>query len=116
LALVLFVAVLKSALLLIQSDCSILPTVDEACVWGHEIALRFDSSIFVNVHVKMYARRLTVQRICIPGYTPEECEVGCSVVERVNAVTVAQSITRTGKIVETKSHYNCIIKEQQILY
>eukprot|EP00538_Stauroneis_constricta_P013547 CAMPEP_0119546348 /NCGR_PEP_ID=MMETSP1352-20130426/810_1 /TAXON_ID=265584 /ORGANISM="Stauroneis constricta, Strain CCMP1120" /LENGTH=321 /DNA_ID=CAMNT_0007591045 /DNA_START=73 /DNA_END=1038 /DNA_ORIENTATION=+ len=51
----------------------------------------FDMTIFVHADVDMCVERLKIRNKCIPGYTPEEIELRCEVVDRTNAMTVEYS-------------------------
>jgi len=51
----------------------------------------FDLTIFVESDVDACVERLKIRNLCIPGYTPEEIETRCEVVDRANAMTVERS-------------------------
>ena len=51
----------------------------------------FDSSIYVDANVDECVKRLKIRNRCIPGYTPEEIDIRCEAVDRVNAMTVERS-------------------------
>lgn len=66
-----------------------------------EIADLFDLKIFVNSDVDVCVERLKVRNQCIPGYTPEEIDIRCERVDRVNALTVMQSKDRADLVVQS---------------
>jgi hypothetical protein len=45
--------------------------------------------------------RLKEGNKCIPGYSPEEMEVWCDAVDRVNAMTVAKSKNQATMVIES---------------
>ena len=51
----------------------------------------FDYSIYIVADVDACVERLKERNKCIPGYTAEEIEIRCDVVDRRNAETVLQS-------------------------
>jgi pantothenate kinase len=51
----------------------------------------FDYVIYITVDVDTCIDRLKERNKCIPGYTPEEIEIRCDAVDRVNAMTVEKS-------------------------
>lgn len=51
----------------------------------------FDYIIYIQVDVDKCVARLKERNKCIPGYTPEEIEIRCEVVDRKNAETVEKS-------------------------
>jgi pantothenate kinase len=60
----------------------------------------FDLSIFMNTDLETCVQRVKVRNKCIPGYTPEEIEIRCEKVDRVNALTVLRSKARADVIVD----------------
>lgn len=68
-----------------------------------DIASAFDYSIFVNADVDVCIDRLKVRNKAIPGYSAEEIEIRCDVVDRANAMTVMRSKPRADMIVESKA-------------
>jgi pantothenate kinase len=61
----------------------------------------FDYSIFVNADVDVCMERLKIRNQCIPGYTKEEIEIRCEVVDRANAMTVERSKARASICVDS---------------
>jgi pantothenate kinase len=61
----------------------------------------FDYTIFMNADIDVCIERVKIRNQCIPGYTPEEIEIRCEVVDRVNALTVMRSKYRADVIVES---------------
>lgn len=51
----------------------------------------FDYIIYIKIDVDTCVARLKERNKCIPGYTPEEIEIRCEVVDRKNAETVEKS-------------------------
>lgn len=51
----------------------------------------FDYTIYIEIDVDTCVARLKERNKCIPGYTPEEIELRCEVVDRKNAETVEKS-------------------------
>eukprot|EP00980_Cylindrotheca_fusiformis_P003365 scaffold747_cov120-Cylindrotheca_fusiformis.AAC.21 len=51
----------------------------------------FDYTIYIGIDVDTCVARLKARNKCIPGYTPEEIEIRCEVVDRTNAETVEKS-------------------------
>ncbi|CAB9527905.1 Putative uridine kinase C227.14 [Seminavis robusta] len=47
----------------------------------------FDWTIYIDADVDTCIERLKIRNKCIPGYTPEEIEIRCDEVDRVNAET-----------------------------
>mmetsp|Transcript_34232 Transcript_34232/g.63312 ORF Transcript_34232/g.63312 Transcript_34232/m.63312 type:complete len:247 (-) Transcript_34232:248-988(-) len=66
-----------------------------------EIADLFDLKVYISSDIDTCIDRLKVRNKCIPGYTPEEIEVRCDAVDRVNAHTVRRSSTRASVIVNS---------------
>ena len=66
-----------------------------------EVKDYFDMTIFVNADVDVCVDRLKERNRCIPGYTPEEIDLRCDVVDRVNAETVNKSRARASLVVES---------------
>jgi pantothenate kinase len=61
----------------------------------------FDYSIFVKADVDACIDRLKIRNKCIPGYTEEEIEIRCEVVDRKNAMVVDRSKSRANMVVES---------------
>lgn len=68
-----------------------------------DIANFFDLKISINSDVDQCVERLKIRNLVIPGYTPEEIEIRCEVVDRVNAMTVLQSRHRADVTVDAYS-------------
>jgi pantothenate kinase len=51
----------------------------------------FDYTIYMESGIDTCVARLKERNKCIPGYTPEEIEIRCEVVDRANAETVKKS-------------------------
>jgi len=66
-----------------------------------DVATMFDMSIFIESDVDACVERLKVRNLCIPGYTPEEIQLRCEQVDRVNANTVMKSKYRASEVVES---------------
>ena len=56
-----------------------------------DIKSYFDWTIYIAADVDKCIDRLKERNKCIPGYTPEEIEIRCDAVDRVNAMMVEQS-------------------------
>jgi pantothenate kinase len=56
-------------------------------------------SIYIEADIDMCIKRLKERNKCIPGYTEQEIEIRCDVVDRRNAETVLQSQTCANLIV-----------------
>jgi pantothenate kinase len=52
-----------------------------------DIKAFFDWTIYIDADVDVCIERLKERNKCIPGYTPEEIEIRCDAVDRVNAET-----------------------------
>lgn len=50
-----------------------------------------DFCIYIEADVDVCIQRLKIRNQCIPGYTPEEIDIRCEAVDRVNAKTVLKS-------------------------
>lgn len=68
-----------------------------------DIASFFDRSIFVNANVDVCVERLKVRNKEIPGYTAEEIDIRCEVVDKANAMIVMHSKKRADMIVESRA-------------
>lgn len=66
-----------------------------------EVKNLFDTSIYMDANVDDCVGRLKVRNKCIPGYTPEEIEIRCEEVDRVNALTVEKSKKHAHFVVDT---------------
>ena len=51
-------------------------------------------SIFVDADVDLCVNRLKERNKCIPGYSHEEIEIRCDIVDGKNAITVTKSKSR----------------------
>jgi pantothenate kinase len=51
----------------------------------------FDFIVYIKIDVDTCVARLKSRNKCIPGYTPEEIEIRCEIVDRKNAETVEKS-------------------------
>lgn len=69
-----------------------------------DIASLFDLKIFMEADVDDCVERLKIRNQCIPGYTPEEIEIRCEKVDRVNAMTVARSKSRADVVVKAQTN------------
>ncbi|KAG7349029.1 phosphoribulokinase / uridine kinase family protein [Nitzschia inconspicua] len=61
----------------------------------------FDYRIFMNADIDVCIERVKIRNQCIPGYTPEEIEIRCEKVDRINALTVLRSKYRADVVVES---------------
>ena len=61
----------------------------------------FHLSVFIRADVDVCVERLKVRNLCIPGYSKEEIEVRCDVVDRKNAMTVLGSSGRADLIMNS---------------
>jgi pantothenate kinase len=68
-----------------------------------DIAGLFDFTIYIECDIDVCIERVKIRNLCIPGYTPEEIQVRCEMVDRVNAELVAKSKSRADLIVGTVS-------------
>ena len=59
----------------------------------------FDLKSFMNSDIDNCIERLKIRNRCIPGYTPEEIDIRCEKVDKVNAVTVSKSQYRADIVV-----------------
>lgn len=66
-----------------------------------DVAKRFDLKIFMNADIDACVERLKIRNCCIPGYTPEEIQIRCERVDRINAMTVAASMSRADIVVNS---------------
>jgi pantothenate kinase len=65
-----------------------------------------DYTIYISHDVDTCIERLKERNKCIPGYTPEQINVRCEVVDRVNAETVERSKSRAHWIVHSAFRSN----------
>lgn len=72
----------------------------------------FDLTIFVDADVDTCVDRLKIRNQCIPGYTKEEIEVRCDVVDRANAMAVDKSRQYADMIVQGVASKS---RQQQLL-
>jgi pantothenate kinase len=61
----------------------------------------FDYIIYIEIGVDTCVARLKERNKCIPGYTPEEIEIRCEVVDRANAETVEKSRIYASELVQS---------------
>jgi pantothenate kinase len=61
----------------------------------------FDYIIYIEIGVDTCVARLKERNKCIPGYTPEEIEIRCEVVDRANAETVEKSRIYASEVVQS---------------
>ena len=69
--------------------------------WTEEIQNQFDLTIFINANIDTCIERLKIRNKCIPGYTPEEIDKRCDVVDRGNAMLVVESKQRAMVVVDS---------------
>lgn len=75
---------------------------DESIGWSIEIEKQFDVTIYINADVDTCVQRLKIRNKCIPGYTPEEIDRRCDIVDRSNAMLVlGQSKDRAMYVVDS---------------
>lgn len=70
--------------------CEGLYLLHDADGW-EEVASLFDLTVFMDADVDNCVERLKIRNQCIPGYSPEEIDIRCEKVDRVNAMTVMKS-------------------------
>lgn len=58
------------------------------------VSTLLDYSIYISADVDTCIERLKERNKCIPGYTPEQIDLRCNVVDRANALTVERSKSR----------------------
>eukprot|EP00658_Telonema_sp_P-2_P013834 TRINITY_DN15246_c0_g2_i1.p1 TRINITY_DN15246_c0_g2~~TRINITY_DN15246_c0_g2_i1.p1 ORF type:complete len:222 (-),score=50.63 TRINITY_DN15246_c0_g2_i1:360-1025(-) len=68
------------------------------------IADLFDLSVFIESDIDVAVERLKIRNRCIPGYTPEEMDIRCDAVDRVNAIIVNQSKESADMVVDGFVH------------
>ena len=68
--------------------------------WAGTAAL-FDVSYYIRIDVDACVARLKIRNRCIPGYTPDEIDIRCDAVDRVNAEMVALDGQRADFVVDT---------------
>ena len=66
----------------------------------NDISIQFDLKIFIDADLNSCIERLKIRNKCIPGYTPEEIDVRCDVVDRSNALIVLSK----------KSHADLVVR------
>jgi len=74
---------------------------DENIGWSKDIQNQFDLTIFINANLDTCIERLKVRNKCIPGYTSEEIDIRCDVVDRSNAMIVLESKDRAMYVVDS---------------
>jgi len=62
-----------------------------------------DYTIYIKADIDMCVERLKERNKCIPGYTEEEIEIRCEVVDRRNAETVLRSKTFADHYVQSEA-------------
>ena len=65
------------------------------------ISSLFDLKIFIDGDVNSCIERLKIRNKCVPGYTPEEIDIRCDIVDRSNALTVMRSKSQADMIVKS---------------
>lgn len=66
----------------------------------------FDYSVFVDADVDDCIERLKIRNKCIPGYTEEEIDIRCEIVDRKNAEVVDKSKARADLVVGSMADAN----------
>jgi pantothenate kinase len=61
----------------------------------------FDYCIYMDADIDICIERVKMRNQCIPGYTPEQIDVRCEKVDRVNAWTVLRSKYRADVVVNS---------------
>jgi pantothenate kinase len=81
--------------------------------WEH-IQKFLDWTIFIEADVDVCIDRLKERNKCIPGYTPEQIEIRCEEVDRVNAELAsltagkyASMVVKSGAILPAKGEDEC---------
>jgi pantothenate kinase len=84
--------------------------------WEH-IQKFLDWTIFIEADVDVCIDRLKERNKCIPGYTPEQIEVRCEEVDRVNAELASKTagkyasmVVQTGAILPKAGEETCEIE------
>ena len=73
--------------------------------WEH-IQKFLDWTIYIEADIDVCMERLKERNKCIPGYTPEEIEIRCDAVDRVNAILAAKTASKyTSQIVQSGAVY-----------
>jgi len=80
--------------------CEGLYLLHEGDGWD-EIPDQFDFRIFIDSDLDLCIDRVKIRNKCIPGYTEEEIEVRADLVDRVNALTVHESVSRADLVVDS---------------
>lgn len=65
-----------------------------------KIAPYLDLTVFIDADIDGCMDRLKIRNQCIPGYTKEEIELRCDVVDRANAILVDQTRHRAHLLVQ----------------
>jgi pantothenate kinase len=68
--------------------------------WDH-VSKLLDYTIYITANLDACIARLKERNKCIPGYTPEQIDLRCEAVDRVNAEIVEHSKTRAHLIVRS---------------
>lgn len=63
----------------------------------------FDLIVFVSADIDKCIDRVKIRNRCLPGYTPEEIDIRCDIVDRSNAETVMDSKSRADIVVESSA-------------
>jgi pantothenate kinase len=81
----------KDAYIYQRSDHSVVICEGLYLLHWYQIREMFDFTVFIDADVDTCISRLKIRNQCIPGYTKEEIEIRCEVVDRVNAMAVLKS-------------------------
>lgn len=68
-----------------------------------DISVVLDHVIYISANVDACIARLKERNKCIPGYSPEEMDIRCDAVDRINAETVERSKKRAHVIVRSEA-------------
>lgn len=73
--------------------------------WEH-IQKFLDWTIYIEADIDVCMERLKERNKCIPGYTPEEIEIRCDAVDRVNALLAEETASKyAAQIVQSGASY-----------
>lgn len=73
--------------------------------WEH-IQKFLDWTIYIEADIDVCIERLKERNKCIPGYTPEEIEIRCDAVDRVNALLAEETASKyASQIVQSGASY-----------
>ena len=73
-----------------------------------------DFCVYIDADIDVCIDRLKIRNQCIPGYTPEEIEVRCEAVDRVNAETVLKSSKWASLTVQSSAMAKSPNEEKQL--